>query len=124
MPVISYNGELNCGIPVSDLDRAVEWYSRVLGFSLRQRIDQIGFAILETGVPGVVVGLDTVEAARTGARGFALTWGVTDIEAARAALAAAGVETEPVREIPGVVRLLDFIDPDGNRHTFWADPKA
>jgi predicted enzyme related to lactoylglutathione lyase len=123
MAEISYNGELNCGIPVSDLDRAVEWYSRVLGFSLRQRIDQLGFAILETGVPGVVVGLDTAEAARTGTRGVALTWGVTDIDAAREALAAAGVETEPVREIPGVVRLLDFTDPDGNRHTFWADPK-
>jgi predicted enzyme related to lactoylglutathione lyase len=118
---IGYNGQLNCGVEVGDLDGAIEWYGRVLGYRLRQRMDAIGFAILETGVPGVVLGLSAVDQP-AGTGGVGLTWGVRDIDAARASLLAHGLEVGEVREIPGVVRLLDFADPYGNRHTFWADP--
>lgn len=119
---ITYNQQLNLGIQVTDLDRAIEWYGRVLGYMLQQRIDQIGFAILATGVPGVVLGLSSVEAP-AGVGGVGMTWGVEDIDEAKAALEAHGVRGER-RDIPGVVRLFEFADPDGNRLAFWASPAS
>lgn len=117
---IAYNGQLNCGVTVRDLDRAIEWYGRVLGFQLVNRIEAIRFAILSTSVEGVVLGL--TESEPSGAP-TALTWGVEDIEEARASLEAAGAVLDgPIDAIPGVVRLQGFFDPDGNRLTFWAPP--
>jgi catechol 2,3-dioxygenase-like lactoylglutathione lyase family enzyme len=88
MSNIDYNGELNCAISVRNLDAAIDWYQRVLGFKVRARMDQIHFAIIETSVPGVVLGLGEGEA--PGSAGVALTWGVKDIEAAEASFKAAG----------------------------------
>jgi predicted enzyme related to lactoylglutathione lyase len=120
---IEYNQQLNCAIEVSDLDRAVDWYTRVLGFKLNNRMDAINFAIIGTPVEGVVLGLSKVDSPPH-TDGVTLTWGVTDIEAAQAALKAAGAQPDgPIRDIPGVVRLLPFSDPDGNKHQFWAQPK-
>jgi predicted enzyme related to lactoylglutathione lyase len=120
---IAYNQQLNCAMDVSDLDRAVDWYTRVLGFKLNNRIDAINFAIIGTPVEGVVLGLSKVDGPPH-TDGVTLTWGVTDIEAAEAALKAAGAQPDgPIRDIPGVVRLLPFSDPDGNKHQFWAPPK-
>lgn len=117
---IAYDGQLNCGLTVRDLDRSIDWYGRVLGFQLTNRIDAIGLAILSTPVGGVVLGLTEGE---PGGAPTALTWGVEDIEQARAALQAAGVDLDgPIEAIPGVVQLQGFFDPDGNRLTFWAPP--
>ena len=121
MAGIDYNHEVSCGLSVGDLDRAIEWYERVLGFKLPQRMNQIGFAVLETPVEGVVLGLGKADAVEP--RGAELTWGVKDIEAALSTLEAAGARIDgPIHDIPGVVRLLGFFDPDGNRHQFWAPP--
>jgi predicted enzyme related to lactoylglutathione lyase len=119
---IDYNHQLNCAMEVSDLGRAIEWYTKVLGFSVNSRMDAINFAIMGTPVEGVVLGLSKVDGApRT--NGVSLTWGVTDIDAAEATFKAAGGRPDgPINDIPGVVRLLSFSDPDGNRHQFWAPP--
>ena len=123
MPKIDYNGALNCTLTVGSLDAAIDWYERVLGFKVRARMDQIHFAVMETGVPGVVLGLGEGEA--TGSGSTELTWGVSDIEAAEAAFKASGGQPHgPISAIPGVVRLLSFSDPDGNKHQFWAPPRA
>ena len=83
----------------------------------------LNFAIIGTPVEGVVLGLSKVDGPPH-TDGVTLTWGVTDIEAAEAALKAAGAQPDgPIRDIPGVVRLLPFSDPDGNKHQFWAPPK-
>jgi len=121
---IDYNAELHCGIAVTDLDRSVAWYRDVLGFTLRERIDPVGLAILQSSVPGVVVGLSATE--RPVVPGsLTLTWGVTDIEAARATLEAHDVKLDgPINHIPGVVKLQGFYDPDGNSLMFWAEPDA
>ncbi|HEY7268832.1 MAG TPA: VOC family protein [Dehalococcoidia bacterium] len=120
MSPIDYNHQLYCALSVSDTGSAIDWYQRVLGFKLRESIG--AFAILETPVEGVVLGLGQGEVRQT--NGAELTWGVTDIEAAERSLTAEGVRTEPINDIPNVVRLLAFFDPDGNRLQFWAEPKA
>ena len=123
---IVYDGGLTCSISVTSLDRAIPWYRDVLGMTLLYRIDDIAWCELSTGVEKVNVGLGESEQVPQGG-GATLTFGVTDIEAAQRALDAASVRQDgPIRDIPDMVRLLTFYDPDGNALMFYQDlaPKA
>jgi predicted enzyme related to lactoylglutathione lyase len=72
----------------------------------------------------VNVGLGQVEQVQAKG-GVTPTFGVTDMTAAKATLDAAAVAQDgPVREIPGMVRLLTFFDPDGNALMFYEDMQA
>ena len=118
---ITYDGGLTCSIGVTSLDRSIEWYSTVLGFTLLYRRDDLGWCELSTGVDKVNVGLSEVEDAG-GKGGATLTFGVTDIEAGKAALDAAGVRQDgAIQDIPDMVRLLTFYDPDDNALMFYQD---
>lgn len=118
---IHYDGGLTCSIGVSSLDRAIPWYQDVLGMTLLYRRDDIAWCELSTGVAGVNVGLSAREQVTPGG-GATLTFGVTDIDAAKAALDASGVRQDgPIMEISDMVRLLTFYDPDGNALMFYQD---
>ena len=118
---ITYDGGLTCSMGVTDLERSLGWYQRVLGFQLLYRRDDIAWCELTTGVDKVNVGLSERQEAG-GAGGATLTFGVTDIDAAKAALDAKGVRQDgPIQEIPGMVRLLTFYDPDDNALMFYQD---
>ena len=121
---MAYDGGLTCSLGVTDLDRSIEWYTSVLGMTLLYRREDIGWCELSSAVDKVNVGLSEVEAA--GGRGGAtLTFGVIDIEAAKASLDAAGVRQDgPIRDIPGLVRLLTFYDPDDNALMLYQDLQA
>jgi catechol 2,3-dioxygenase-like lactoylglutathione lyase family enzyme len=121
---IAYDGKLTCSLRVTDLDRSIAWYRSVLGFDLDYRVDRIGWCELRTAVPGVSLGLGQSETiSRDG--GTTPTFGVRDIEAAKAALDEAGVRQDGgIRDIPGLVRLLTFYDPDGNTLMFYQLPSA
>jgi catechol 2,3-dioxygenase-like lactoylglutathione lyase family enzyme len=119
---IRYDGGLTCSIGVTDLDRSIHFYADVLGFRLLYRRDDIAWCELETGVAKVNVGLSQREEAG-GPGGATLTFGVTDLDSAKASLDALGVRQDgPVREIPGLVRLLTFYDPDDNALMFYQLP--
>lgn len=118
---IDYDGGLTCALSVTSLDRSIDWYATVLGFTLLYRRDDIAWAELSTGVDKMNVGLSEVEEAG-GKGGATLTFGVTDLDAAKAALDAAGVRQDgPIQEIPEMVRLLTFYDPDDNALMFYQD---
>jgi catechol 2,3-dioxygenase-like lactoylglutathione lyase family enzyme len=118
---IVYDGGLTCAINVSSLDRSIAWYRDVLGMTLGYRMDEIAWCELASPVARVSVGLAEVEEVRTGG-GATLTFGVVDLDAAKATLDAAGVGQDgPIQEIPGMVRLLTFYDPDGNALMFYQD---
>ena len=121
---LAYDGGLTCSLGVTDLDRSIEWYTSVLGMTLLYRREDIGWCELSSAVDKVNVGLSEVEAA--GGRGGAtLTFGVIDIEAAKASLDAAGVRQDgPIRDIPDLVRLLTFYDPDDNALMLYQDLQA
>lgn len=111
---MDYIPELTCSMGVTSLDRAIEWYQSVLGFTLLYRADEIGWCELSTGVPGVNVGLSQNESVTQGG-GATNVWGVKDILAAKAHLDGHGVKQDgEIRHIPGMVKLLTFYDPDGN----------
>ena len=116
---IDYDGGLTCSFGVTNLDRSIAWYQDVLGFELLYRVEQIAWCELKTGVARVNIGLSEVEQAG-GKGGATLTFGVTDIEAAKAEIDAKGVRQDgPIRDIPNMVRLLTFFDPDDNALMFY-----
>ena len=118
---IDYDGGLTCSCGVSSLDRSIPWYRDVLGFELLYRLDQIAWCELKTSVARVNIGLSEIE--EPGGKGGAtLTFGVVDIEAAKAELDRHGVRQDgPIRDIPDMVRLLTFYDPDDNALMFYQE---
>jgi catechol 2,3-dioxygenase-like lactoylglutathione lyase family enzyme len=123
-PAIAFDGGLACAINVTDLDRSSAWYQEVLGFELLMRVEEIAWCEFTTPVARVTVGLAQVETVSM-AGGATLTFGVADIEAAKAALDTAGVRQDgPIQTVPGMVRLLTFYDPDGNALMFYQDLNA
>lgn len=82
-------------------------------------MDEIAWAELKSPVEGVTVGLSQVESVPKGG-GATLTWGVTDIAAARAQLEARDVRFDgETQTIPGMVSFATFFDPDGNTLMFF-----
>ena len=106
-------------LPVSDVDRAIAFYTDKLGFtkdfdvqpSEGVRVVQltpegsacsVGFGTgleVYAGVPGSVRGVHLI---------------VEDLDAACAELAGRGVQVGEIQDFGGGVRGADFADPDGN----------
>jgi catechol 2,3-dioxygenase-like lactoylglutathione lyase family enzyme len=117
-------------LPVSDVDRAKEFYSENLGFNVdvdHQPNDQ--FRVVQVTPPGsacsATFGIGITDATPGSVKGTHLV--VTDIEAARAELTGRGVDVSDVRHMtpegwkPGpdpshadFNSFADFSDPDGN----------
>lgn len=111
---IRYGDELLIQIAVTDLDAACTFYSEVMGLQLEQRVESLKWAkfLLPTGAR-LGVGEQTSAA---GSGSTSINISVRDLDAARATLEGRGVEFDgPTTEIPGVVRLADFVDPFGIR---------
>lgn len=110
--------EMTASIGVTDLDSAIQWYGRVLGFQLLYKTDEIGWAELATHIPGVIVGLSQNESVTQGG-GATNVWTVVDIDSAKAYLEAHGVKQDgDILIVPDMVKLLTFFDPDGNAMMF------
>jgi predicted enzyme related to lactoylglutathione lyase len=106
-------------VPVSDVDRAKDFYTKKAGFNADHDIvvsDEIRFVQLTP--PGsacsIAMGQGIVDAPPGSAKGLQLV--VDDIHAAREELAGRGVEVSEVQEFPWGLFVL-FSDPDGNA---WA----
>jgi predicted enzyme related to lactoylglutathione lyase len=118
---LGFNGGLTCAMECSDLDKAVSWYQDTLGFTQLYKIDDMGWCELKSPVARVNVGLSQVEkpAVKGGAT---LTFGVSNIDASRATLEAAGVSFDgDTMTIPDMVKLATFYDPDGNKLMLYQD---
>jgi catechol 2,3-dioxygenase-like lactoylglutathione lyase family enzyme len=117
-------------LPVTDVDRAKEFYLDKVGFNLDvdHRADG-GFRVVQMTPPGsacsVTIGTGITDAAPGSVRGTHLV--VSDIEAARVELRRRGVDVGEVRHlesgtwVPGphpqhndYESFADFRDPDGN----------
>ncbi len=106
--------EANVTVMVSDLDRAVQFYTDVLGLTLKQRAGD-GWAEIEA--PGLIIGLHpaTAHGSQPGQAGsLSIGLGVADLDAAMSALKAKGVQFAPHISEDGPVRLAFFGDPDHN----------
>ena len=108
---IDYNPS-NCviSVGVSDYDRSLAWYRDVLGFELVYELADYGWCELAT--PFVVQRRPRPDRDRP-AGNITPTFGVRDIDDAIAYLREHEVNVEDWHEIPGMVRLSTFYDPDG-----------
>ena len=122
-PRVEYRPELVLQLPVADLDRAVRFYVEVLEFTLTERRDDLGFAHIQTNVPGLEIGL-SAGGAVAGTGGAIVNVSVADVASARALLESRGVIfAGPTQTIPGKVALAGFADPDGNRLRLAGPPE-
>jgi len=111
---IAYDGALTCALEVADFDRAVAWYRDALGFELEYRLDDIAWGEVRTHIPGVTIGIGESQEPKVEG-GPALTFGVTDIAAARTHLESLGTRFDgETRFVADMVYLATFYDPDGN----------
>ncbi|MFB7600193.1 VOC family protein [Streptomyces sp. NPDC056160] len=126
-------------LPVSDVDRAKEFYTERMGFRLDADFPvQDGYRVVQVTPPGsgcsVIFGDGVTQAEPGTLHGLHLV--VTDIEAARQELAGRGVEvSEPFQDVTGIFHhpgnadrkpglhperasygsFASFEDPDGNQ---------
>jgi catechol 2,3-dioxygenase-like lactoylglutathione lyase family enzyme len=108
-----YAQHLTISVNVSNFEAAVEWYRKALGFEIVYRLDQYGRGEVRTPLGGVTIGLGQSEELKHG--GTVPTFGVKDIEAARAHLESLDTRFDgETYEIEGMVKLATFYDPDGN----------
>lgn len=103
-------------IYVSDMDRAVTFYTEALGFPLKERYGN-HWATVDGG-PGLTIGLHPataqVPAGRQGSVAIGLYLGAP-IEEAIKTLSSRGVKfTGPVINDDGMLSIAFFNDPDGN----------
>jgi catechol 2,3-dioxygenase-like lactoylglutathione lyase family enzyme len=115
---VDYRLEL-VSVPVSDVDRAKEFYVEKAGFNLDHDhtvSEEIRFVQLTPpGSPAsIAIGKGVTEAQPGSVEGLQLV--VNEIEAAHADLSSRGVEVSDVQDFPWG-RFVFFQDPDGNK---WA----
>jgi predicted enzyme related to lactoylglutathione lyase len=114
-PTVDYRPVMTLQLGVTNLDRSIRFYEGTLGFTVRERRDDLKFAHVTTNVPGLELGLNEVERATPSATIIA-NFSVVDAAAARHTLEAKGVSfSGPTQVIPGKVALAAFTDPDGYR---------
>jgi len=111
----AYRPSVVAAITVSDFKRALAWFNDVLGFPTEYVVEGMPWGEVRTNVPGLTIGISQSDGAGPG--GAVLTFGVEDIAASRAQLEARGVAFDgPTDELPGMVKLANFHDADGNRY--------
>lgn len=105
-------------IAVTDLDRADAFYTVLLGrpADLRPQADQREWRLHNS--PEVAFRI-TAEVGSASHGKLAL--GVADLGAERARLVQHWADLPAITEKPGVIALLRFADPDGNKVTLWQD---
>jgi catechol 2,3-dioxygenase-like lactoylglutathione lyase family enzyme len=106
-------------IPVSDVDRARDFYVERLGFVLdHDHVVSDDIRFVQLTPPGsacsIAIGKGLTEASPGSVKGMQVV--VEDIEAAHAELTRRGVEVSEVQDFPWG-RFVFFEDPDGNA---WA----
>lgn len=107
-------------VPVSDVDRAVAFYTDQLGFVLDVDVRPMtGMRVVQLTPPGSAcsilmgTGMGESSSMRPGSQ-KALHLVVADIAAARQELVDRGVDVAEVMDVGGGVRYAWFADPDGN----------
>ena len=116
---IAYTGEIMPAFHVKDLAKAKRWYAEVLGFEVVFDLAEQGWCELATPAKDAKLGLASDDTA-AGSNQAYCAFGVADMAAAKAALVKHGVELEgDVVELPGLVKLLYFRDPEHNRLMFF-----
>lgn len=111
-------------IPVSDLDRALEFYNETLGLAIALDAREFDHAEVGPQEPLAKIGLRVTEDLPAGRRRSGVVLDTDDIYALYKNLTGKGVEftTSPTRMPWGGI-VADFLDPDGNELEVVQDPE-
>jgi catechol 2,3-dioxygenase-like lactoylglutathione lyase family enzyme len=115
---MSATTNLYAGVPVTDLDASIDWYTRFFGRPPDMRAgDEILWALDDHATLFI-----EPNAAHAGAGRISL--GVTGLDALLERLAAHGIDHEPIETYSNGVRHTKVPDPDGNAIAFADLPDA
>jgi catechol 2,3-dioxygenase-like lactoylglutathione lyase family enzyme len=117
-PDMSPITHLFAGVPVSDLDASIDWYTRFFG---RPPDSRVGEEILWEIDERAWLFIEP-NAARAGAG--RITLAVAGLDALLEHLAAQRIEHEPIETYSNGVRHVNVPDPDGNAIAFAEPPDA
>jgi len=103
------------GVPVTDQDRALEFYTKTLGFSLVSDtpLPQLGGRWIVVAAPGGGANLALTPASEGGAD-TGIRLGTADAAAVHQYLKDQQVSTSELLSWPGVPPMFTFQDPDAN----------
>lgn len=104
-------------IVVKDLKKAVKFYTETAGLKLLKVSEEHGWAELQGHEDGAMLGIATMqkECPLLAGQNACVTLTVDDIKKAKEDLHKKGVKfLGDIHEIPGHVKLLMAVDPDGN----------
>ncbi len=103
------------GIPVSDQDKAVEFFVGTLGFEKRLDV-RMGesFRWVTVAAPSASASVALIAKPDTGAD-TGIRFLVPDAETEYTAMRQRGIETGDLLRWPGVPPMFEFKDPDGNK---------
>jgi catechol 2,3-dioxygenase-like lactoylglutathione lyase family enzyme len=110
-------GILNVAVPVSDHDRALQFYCGTLGFETR--LDATfgpGLRWVEVAPPGAetTVALAPRNDGQSGGVDTGIRLATADAEATHAYLGSQGVDIDDILRMPGVPLMFSLRDADGN----------
>lgn len=107
---------LYAGVPVSDLEAGVGWYTRFFGHDPDLRVgDEVVWDLDDHASLFIELNPAQAGAGR-------ITLGVTGLDGLLERLTAAGIEFEPVETYSNGVRHVKIPDPDGNAIAFAESP--
>lgn len=113
MSTVNIKPELTLTLSVKNRNEASKWYQTHLGFTETISIDEAGWTEMDTGIPGVTVGLGDTEEAAPG--NCVPVFGVENINEARNSLEAKSIKFDgETMTMEGMVSIATFYDPDGN----------
>lgn len=112
------NGVRTVGIPVSDQDRALEFYAETLGFETRMDapVEQLGGRWIELSPPRSTVTIALTPAHENVPAGVdtGIRFTTDDAAELHTQLANHGVDVDELLRWEGIPPMFDFRDPDGN----------
>ena len=101
----------NVTVMVAQMDRAIRFYTEVLGFKLAQRF---GDHWAQVEGPGITIGLHPTENMPEAGGGLSIALGVDNVDQAIADLKGKDASLAFNVVPDGYVKLAHFADPDGN----------
>ena len=110
--------DLYAGVPVSDLDASIDWYTRFFGRPADLRVgDEVLWDIDEHATLFIEPNMARAGAGR-------ITLAVAGLDALLERLAAEHIEHEPIESYSNGVRHVNVPDPDGNAIAVVEPPDA
>lgn len=114
-----------CSIIVSDVKKSTKFFTDIIGLKIQKSAPEYGWFELSTKENGALLGIgqSSDPAERPGTNAL-ISFYVDNLEDTKKELESKGVKfiTEII-EIPNMVKMAVFIDPDGNRFFLTQDLK-